>query len=109
MSTVEQLFKALLRGPLSTRTNQETRPWAGLTVIDSGSTFVVVSTTNITSGSIVQYGISVGSVDVSAASGGAIVVNSIVDDTSFVFARQFDVANAWDDTIMWNIISTKDP
>lgn len=108
MNVIETLFGPSLFGQMFTKTNQVTNPWAGLTVIQSGSASVTVSTNAITSGSIIRYGCTVGSVGVSAASGGAIVVNSIVDGTSFAFARQYGVANAFDDTVMWEIVATKE-
>ena len=47
-----------------------------------------------------------GSVGLAASSGGAIVVNSIVDGVSFAFARSMGFAVPWDETIMWELMRT---
>lgn len=103
----EQLWRALLRGPMRTKTSEETNPWAGRTTVQSGSAFVTVSTSNVRSGDLIFVSAEIGSANVAAASGGAIMVDSIVDNTSFALARQFGVAVAWDDIVVWQITKTR--
>ncbi len=102
----ELLFKPTLRGPMRTRTTGEENPWAGRTVLASGSASVTVSTALIQSDSIVRYGTQPNSVGVAANSGGAVVVNSIVDSVSFAFARATGVAVPWDEAVMWEVLRT---
>jgi hypothetical protein len=103
MSTLEQLYKPNLRGPLRTTIGQADA-WAGRTTVASGSASQTVSSTNINSDSIVRYGVQVGSAAIN--SGGAMVVNSIVSGVSFAFANQGGVAIAWDNIVMWEIVKT---
>ena len=82
--------------------------WAGLETIQSGSAFITVSTPIITSGALVFcQEMQVGSVAVSIASAGHIVVNSIVDGISFALARATDIGASWDSHVAWEIKLTK--
>ena len=100
-------FKDILRGPISTRTAPtEPNPWAGLTTLNSGSATVVVSTSIVQSDDIFKIAENPGSLGVAANSGGYIVANSIVQNTSFIFGRSTGVAVPWDTTIMWEILRT---
>ena len=102
----ELLFKPTLRGPMRTRTSGEANPWAGRTALNSGSAAVTVSTALVQSDSIIRYGTLPSSLGVAANSGGAIVVNGIVDGVSFDLARATGVAVPWDETIMWELVRT---
>jgi hypothetical protein len=102
----ELLFKPTLRGPMRTITTGEENPWAGRTVLASGSATITVSTAAIQSDSIVRYGTLPSSLGVAANSGGTIVVSSIVDGVSFALARATGVAVPWDETVMWELVRT---
>ena len=103
----ELLFKPLLRGPISTRVAPtEPNPWAGRTTLNSGSATVVVSTSAVQSDDIFKIAENPGSLGVAANSGGPIVVNSIVQNVSFIFGRSTGVAVPWDTTIMWELLRT---
>ena len=103
---IEQLFGPHLRGSFLTRTNQETNPWAGRTVLASGSTSVVVSTSLVNSDSIIRLATQVGSIDSAVQSAGHIVVNSIVSGVSFAFATALGVSVPFDNTVMWELVRT---
>lgn len=112
--SIEQLWGPQFRGgPTLTLSGAgQSAAFAGRTVIQSGSVFVTVSTSLVKSDSIILPGIEVGSVGVAVNSGaslGKVVVNSIVDGTSFAFARPSGVAVDWDDTVMWLMFSTTRP
>jgi hypothetical protein len=106
--TQEQLFAPHLRGPETTRTDEETNPWAGRTSVLSGDATVTVSTALVNSASIIHIGEQVSSAGVAAVqSAGHLVVNSIVTGTSFSIARAGGVAAPWDATAMWQLINPK--
>lgn len=101
----ETLFKPTLRGPMRTRTAPtEANPWAGRTVLASGSATVTVSTATVQSDSIITFSTEVGTLGVN--SGAGIVVTSIADAVSFMFGRASGQAVAWDETIMWSLMRT---
>lgn len=107
MSSQEQLWGGHLRGPLNLAPGSGASLFGGRTTINSGSASVTVSTTNVKSDSIILGTVEVGSVGVLVNSGGGqIVVNSIVQGTSFAFARADGDAVSWDDTIMWMLMNT---
>ncbi len=101
----EKLSKYFAAGPSYTRIGQA-NAWAGRTTVASGTATVTVSTTMITSDCIIRQASSVASVGVGANSGGAIVVNSIVDAVSFAFVRATAVAAPWDEIVMWELVRT---
>jgi hypothetical protein len=105
---LEQLFRPAFKGPLTLPTsgNPAGGQFAGRTIIASGGTSVAVLTTAVHSDSIIRYGVQVGSMSTVASAVGHIVVNSIVDGTSFMFARHNAYPSKWDDTIMWEIVKT---
>lgn len=105
--TAEQFFAAHFRGPdrvdlAPTRTD----PYAGRTVLSSGSTTVTVSTALVNSDSIISYGTHIDASAVSVASGGFVAVSSIVSGVSFdlIWARGGAVAK--DVTVMWRLTHT---
>jgi hypothetical protein len=57
---------------------------------------------------MVLTGMQVSSVGVAANSGGAVVINSIVNGISFAFARETGVAVPWNTTINWMLVQ-RDP
>lgn len=98
------LYRAQLRGPLTTKTNSnETNPWAGYTVISSGVATAVVSTTNVKSDSI--FNIAIGATGVSSAY--MIQVRTIIDSTSFVLSRSTGAAAPIDLTVYWSLMNVK--
>ena len=101
----EKLSKGFTAGTGFTKIGQA-NAWAGLTTLSSGSATVTVSTTMVRSDCIVRMGSSVASVGLGANSGGAIVVNSIVDSVSFAFVRATAIANPWDEVVMWELVRT---
>ena len=108
--SVEQLFGPTLHAPLLTRTTEgdaATAQWAGFTTLNSGSTFVTVSTPMIQSGALVFTGLkALGSLAAAHGSGGMVVVDSIVEDISFALARATGTAVPWNDVVMWMIVRT---
>jgi len=76
--TAEQIFRGMLRGPLTTKANSSPNQWAGITALASGDATVTVSTTNVKSNSIILYGVRSG-----GNSSQAIDVKSIVDSSYF--------------------------
>tara|TARA_Y100000310_G_scaffold331599_1_gene405439 strand:- start:976 stop:1305 length:330 start_codon:yes stop_codon:yes gene_type:complete len=108
MSTYEQLCKPLLRGPIHTRTSQETNPWSGRTTVASGDTAQVVSTSVVNSDSIILFGLE-SNTRVNSGQGGNLEVSSIVSQTSFQFAYEDGVNTRPGDVIaMWTILKPTD-
>lgn len=101
----EQLFRALLRGPLSTQIGN-TDAWAGRTTIDSGSVSVTVSTNVVNSDSLILLGTQPSSFSGISSDSGPVVVSSINPGVGFVFTRANGVATPWDEVIMWLIGKT---
>lgn len=103
----DQLYNPHLRGPVTAQQSGAwpagVDPFVGRTTLSSGSATVTVSTALVQSDSILWATENPGSVDVAAASGGAVVVNSIVDGVSFALARQYGVSAPWDSTIYWTL------
>jgi len=103
----EQLFNPHLRGPLTVAQSGAwpggVDPFVGYTTLQSGSATVTVSTALVQSDCMLFTTEKPGSVSVAAASGGAVVANSLVDGVSFALARQYGVAAPWDSTIYWTL------
>ena|SRR3990167_3281767 len=104
---LELLYGPNLRGPMSTRTSEQTHPWSGLATINSGSAYATVSTALVKSGALIFHTVYPGSVAVAAQSHGMLVVNSIVDNTSFALAWATDLAASWNVTVGWHLMQTK--
>lgn len=79
---------------------------AGLTVLSSGSAAVTVSTPLVNSGVLFALATNPATVGTFASSHGHVVVNSIVNATSFMLARTTATAAPWDETVTWEITRT---
>ena len=101
--TLEQIFRGILRGPLLTKV--PTNPWADTVTLNAGSAFQTISTTNIKSNSIILLGNQVGSIGTGANSGGALVVNSFVQGTSFVIATATGVGSPYSQKVHYLILN----
>lgn len=98
----EILHRATLHGPLKTRTNSNvSNPWAGYTVLGSGTALVTVSTTAVKAGSLIFAQLYASAV----TSSFPLAVGSIVAGTSFAIARTDGATKAADQTIHWWIVN----
>jgi hypothetical protein len=104
MPSIEQLFGGTLREqPTIVLSDGRTDPWAGHTLVESGTTTVTVSTNLVSSGKTLWLmGVShVGSIAAATNSGAGIVVSSVVDGVSFALARPTGVAVPWNEYVDW--------
>lgn len=102
----KQLFDALLRGPLSVKTNQ-TNKFAGFGTVNSGSVAATVSTALVRSGSIILLTERApASLGIAVSSGGHLVVTSIVNNTSFNVANVKGDDTVYDRTFSWMIVQS---
>lgn len=106
---LETSFRPLFKGKLTLPTsgNPAGGQFAGRTTIGSGQTHVVVTTSAVKSDSIIRYGVQIGSMSLVSSGVGHIAVNSIVDSTTFAFARHNAYPQKWDDVVMWEIVNTQ--
>jgi hypothetical protein len=102
---LERQFGAGQYGPSLIRIG-DTYPSAGLTVLASGSAAVAVSTPLVESGCLFSLATHPGTVGAAASSHGNVVVNSIVDNVSFMLGRTTAVGAPWDETVHWVIRQT---
>lgn len=105
---LEQLFRGFLRGPLVTPISSGAAQFSGLTAINSGTATVTISTAMINSGMIVSATMMLNS---AAAVGSGtpfpqLVVNSIVDATSFCLGFADQQGRAPGGVIMWELRRT---
>jgi hypothetical protein len=80
--------------------------FAGRTTLNSGSVSVTVSTAAVRSNSIFRLATVVSTVGLGHNSGGNIVVNSVVHNTSFALARAVGVACPFPEIATWEIVNT---
>ena len=101
--TAEQIFRGMLRGPLTTRATSASNQWAGRTTsVGSGTATVTVSTTSVKSDSIIMYGYES---NVASNATQAIKTNSVVDGSYFGFTiNPAPVGTNF--IVMWKIINT---
>lgn len=101
--TAEQVFRGMLRGPLTTKAGSASNQWAGRTAsVASGTATVTVSTTSVKSDSLITYGYES---NVASNATQVIKVNSIVD--SAFFGMTINPAPVGTNfVIMWRIIQT---
>lgn len=104
-STAEQIFRGLLRGPLSTLIGN-TNPWAGRTDVTTASATSSVATTQVDSDSIILLAVQQ---LVAVASGLArgVRVSSINPGVGFTLITNDAVAPSVNMTVMWTIFKTQ--
>ncbi len=76
----------------------------GLTTLASGSSSVTVSTAVIGSADFIRFGTRISSASAAVNSGGYVAVSSLVQGTSFMFARATGTAVPYDELVMWEIV-----
>lgn len=103
--TLEQLWRAILRGPLTVRAASASNQFAGRTTLASGSATVTISTTVVQSDSIILL---TAEAATNQASGFAKPpeVKSISPGNFFTVGWADGNAVARNTTIMWTIIRT---
>ena len=99
---LEQHYGTMNRGLPRTLAASSTGQFAGRTLIASGSTTVVVSTTAVQSDSIISMSIQVTSISVVTP----MAVRAIADGGIFTMGWATGTAAAEDVTIMWQIVGT---
>lgn len=108
MSAIEQMFGRTDRGQPTIVVSAQgiTDPWAGCTLIASGSASQTVSTNLVSSGKTIfrVARTSPGSLAAATNSGGAVVIAALVDGVSFDLARATGVAVPWDEYVCWEMI-----
>jgi hypothetical protein len=104
--TLEQLFRAVLRGPIQTKATSAAGQWAGLTTLSSGSATVVISTSNVNSNSIIllsqQGNANIGS----GTSIHGFEVKTISSGGYFTLGTADGIAHPRDTTLMWVLFKT---
>lgn len=102
--TAEQIYRGMMRGPLTTLAASAGNQWAGLTTLSSGSATQVVSTTAVVSGDLV-LAFPFGATDTASGTGRTIEVKSF-DAGCFFFGTADGIAIPRDTTIMWIAFKT---
>lgn len=103
-ATAEQLWRALLRGPLRTKATSANNQWAGLTAVVSGAGTVVVSTTNVASDSIVLATVHGGATNTASGFNRAFEVKSINPGNAVIFGTPDGIGPDHAVTLHWMII-----
>lgn len=103
--TLEQLWRAILRGPLTTRAASAANQWAGRTTLSSGSATVTISTTIVKSDSLIFPAVQAATNQASGVSR-SIEVKTISPGNFFTLGWSDGNAIARDTTIMWMIVRT---
>lgn len=91
-------------GPVMARVSPGPRQFIGRTTLNSGSAFQTVSTAVVNSDSIFRLATQPSSIGPAGASGGCVVVNSIVSGVSFALARAYGTAAPWNEVVHWEIV-----
>lgn len=103
--TAEQIYRGMMRGPLTTLAASASNQWAGLTTLSSGSATQVVSTTAVASGDLV-LAFPFGATDTASGTGRTIEVKSFDSGNAFHFGTADGIAIPRDTTIMWVAFKT---
>lgn len=102
--TAEQLWRAVLRGPLRTKAQSAVNQWAGLLAIASGGATGVVSTTNVDSDSLIFLALHGGATNTASGFNRAIEVKSINPGNAFVVGTPDGIGPDHGITVMWMIV-----
>lgn len=104
--TAEQIYRGMMRGPLTTKASSSSNQWAGRTTIESGSATITVSTTIVDSDSLILLGRQFNT-NVLSGQSRALEVKSISPGNFFTLGTSDGVAIARDTAIMWLVIKTQ--
>lgn len=107
--TAEQIYRGMMRGPLSTLASSAANAWAGITTLASGSVTVAISTTNVNTDSLIfTQMVSADGSDVASNVAGrvSIEVKTIVDASFFLLGTTDTSVIPRDTKIMWMIFKT---
>lgn len=103
-ATAEQLWRAVLRGPLRTKATSQSNQWAGVTAIVSGAATGVVSTTNVDSDSIILMSTYGNATNAASGFNRGFEVKSINPGNAFVFGTADGIGPDHAVSVMWMII-----
>ncbi len=103
MANAEQLYRAILRGPLSTEAGSKNDQWAGRTSITTAAATATVSTTAVSSDSLIFYNIQLATAQASGTRIG-LRTKAVVDGAYFTIATDDDVKLVTNGTIHWFIM-----
>lgn len=102
--TAEQLWRAVLRGPLRTKATSANNQWAGLTAVVSGAATAVVSTTNVDSDSIILATVYGNATNTASGFNRGWEVKSINPGNAFVMGTADGIGPDHAITVMWLIV-----
>lgn len=101
--TATQIFRGLLRAPLTTKAGSASNQWAGISTINSGSATLVISTSIVDSDSLIMFN-RLGNANVSSGINKAIEVKTISPGGYFTLGPDDGQAIPRDTKIHWMII-----
>jgi hypothetical protein len=104
--TASQIFRGMLRAPLTTKITSSANQWAGMSTINSGSATLVVSTTIVDSDSLIFLG-RIGNANVGSGINKTIEVKTISPGNYFTLGADDGQAIQRDTLIHWMIVRTQ--
>lgn len=104
--TATQIFRGMLRSPLTTKAGSASNQWAGVSTIASGSATLVISTTIVDSDSLIFLG-RIGNANVGSGVNKGIEVKTISPGGYFTLGADDGQAIPRDTKIHWMIVRTQ--
>jgi hypothetical protein len=104
--TANQIFRGMLRNPLTTKAASASNQWAGISTIDSGAATLVISTTIVDSDSLILFG-RIGNANVGSGVNKVIEVKTISPGGYFTLGADDGQAITRDTKIHWMVVRTQ--